>query len=59
MKELLLELWVEDTGAETAEWLIIVALILAVAVSLYQTVLQNAINSVVTAIEGILASAGL
>jgi Flp pilus assembly pilin Flp len=57
MKNLLMKLWKEEEGAETAEWLIIVALIAAVAIALYTGVLQTAlsglINNISTTIQGI------
>ena len=59
MKKFLMNLWQEEDGAETAEWLVIVALILAVAVVIYQGVLQTELTGVVTAIGGILTGAGL
>jgi Flp pilus assembly pilin Flp len=59
MKNFLMKLWQEEDGAETAEWLVIVALILVVAVAIYTGVLQQELNDVVTAIGTILTGAGL
>ena len=59
MKNLLMKLWKEEEGAETAEWLVIVALILGVAVIIYQGVLATELTGIVTAIGGILTGAGL
>ena len=59
MKNFLMKLWQEEDGAETAEWLVIVALILVVAVAIYTGVLQQELNDVVTAIGTTLTGAGL
>jgi Flp pilus assembly pilin Flp len=59
MKNFLQRLWREEDGAETAEWLVIVALILVVAVAIYTGVLQQELTDVVTAIGTTLTGAGL
>lgn len=50
MKKLMKKLWTEESGAETAEWLVIVALITIVAIAVYQGVLQGALSGLVTQI---------
>ena len=47
MKKFLMKLWKEEEGAETAEWLVIVALIVAVAVAVYTNVLGPALKVLV------------
>jgi Flp pilus assembly pilin Flp len=47
MKNFLLRLWKEEEGAETAEWLVIVALIVVIAVFVYNTTLRNALVGLV------------
>ncbi|MEJ2694162.1 MAG: Flp family type IVb pilin [Candidatus Thiodiazotropha sp.] len=47
MKNFLMNIWRDETGAETAEWVVIVALILAVALVVYTAILQNALTGVV------------
>ena len=41
----------KDDGAETAEWVVIVALLVVVAVVIYSTVLNGTLTNVVTGIE--------
>jgi Flp pilus assembly pilin Flp len=49
MKTFLINLWRDETGAETAEWLVIVALILVVALAVYGTDgLQATLTDVLT-----------
>ena len=59
MKNFLMKLWKEEDGAETAEWVVIVALILIVATALYTGLLSDELNGVVTSIGNILTGAGL
>jgi Flp pilus assembly pilin Flp len=47
MKKFLMNIWHDEAGAETAEWVVIVALILAVALVVYTTILQTALTGVV------------
>jgi Flp pilus assembly pilin Flp len=47
MKNFLMNLWQDESGAETAEWLVIVALVTAVAVTLYTGVLANELNGAI------------
>lgn len=51
MKNFLLRIWQEEDGAETAEWLVIVSLITAVGVLVYNGVLLDALNGLVGNIE--------
>ena len=51
MKNFLKRLWKEEEGAETAEWVVIVALLVAVAVIVYNTILQGTLTNVVEGIE--------
>ncbi len=47
MKDFLMKLWSDEEGAETAEWLVIVALIVAVAILVYNGVLKNTLITLV------------
>ena len=51
MKHFLRIFWQDEQGAETAEWLVVVALIVAVAIALYTGVLQPALTAVITGIS--------
>ena len=51
MKKFLIDLWKEEEGAETAEWLVTVAFIVAVAVTLYTGILQDALTPAAEYIE--------
>ena len=57
MKDWLLKLWKDEEGAETAEWIVIVALIVGVAVVVYLAVLQPQLNTAVTKIGNTIMSA--
>ena len=48
MKEFLMSLWEEEDGAETAEWIIIVDLLLVGAIAIYNGFLRNELNGVVS-----------
>jgi Flp pilus assembly pilin Flp len=50
MKNILMNIWRKEEGAETAEWIVIVALILAVALVVYDDILLTTLTGVVTAI---------
>lgn len=50
MKNLMLRLWNDEEGAEIAEWVIVVALLVAVAVLVYTDTLGPILTGVVTAI---------
>ena len=58
MKNFLLRLWKEEEGAETAEWLIVVALIATVAAALYAGVLEDALTGAITYNETIITGLG-
>ena len=51
MKNLIKRLWKEEDGAETAEWVVIVALLVVVALVVYNQILRNALTGVVNDIE--------
>ena len=51
MNKFLMKLWKEEEGAETAEWLVIVALIVAVAILVYNGVLKTALTGLVDKIS--------
>ena len=57
MKKFLMKLWKEEEGAETAEWLVIVALIVAVAVLLYNGILLTALTNAVQYISDTITTA--
>ncbi|MEJ2622758.1 MAG: Flp family type IVb pilin [Candidatus Thiodiazotropha sp.] len=58
MKNFLMNLWQDESGAETAEWTVIVALILAVGIAVYPGVLQPMLTSVVNGIATTLTTTG-
>lgn len=51
MKHFLMNLWRDEKGAETAEWLVVVALISAVGIALYNGVLQPALTGLINNIS--------
>jgi Flp pilus assembly pilin Flp len=51
MKQFLLKLWQDKEGAETAEWLVIVAILVVVALAVYNTELQTMLSGIVTSIS--------
>jgi Flp pilus assembly pilin Flp len=59
MKQFLLKLWQEEEGAETAEWLVIAALITVVGTAVYPGVLQPALEGLVGSISGMVTAAGV
>jgi Flp pilus assembly pilin Flp len=59
MKQFLLKLWQDEEGAETAEWLVIAALITVVGTAVYPGVLQPALTGLVGSISGMVTSAGV
>jgi Flp pilus assembly pilin Flp len=51
MKKFLLKLWQDEEGAETAEWLVIAAMLVVIGTAVYQTDpagLQTTLGGVVT-----------
>jgi Flp pilus assembly pilin Flp len=59
MKQFLLKLWQDEEGAETAEWLVIAALITVVGTAVYPGVLQPALVGLVGSISGMVTAAGV
>ena len=57
MKDFLLKLWKNEEGAETAEWILVVALIVAVAIIIYTGVLQTSLSTAVTNVGSTVTSA--
>ena len=51
MKKILMRLWKEECGADVAEWVVISALIVAVAVVVYGGVLSDSLDGVVGSVE--------
>lgn len=47
MKHFLRNFWQDEQGAETAEWLVIVALVTAVGIALYNGVLEPALGGLI------------
>jgi Flp pilus assembly pilin Flp len=62
MKNALVRLWRDEAGAETAEWLVIAGLLVAVAIAVYQGVLQGSLETAAgnigTTIEGLPGGGG-
>jgi Flp pilus assembly pilin Flp len=52
MKKFLLKLWQDEEGAETAEWLVIVALLVAVGVTVYGATGAGSLGEMLTGIIG-------
>jgi Flp pilus assembly pilin Flp len=50
MKELLLKLWKDEEGAEIAEWVIVVALLVFVGSAIYFGILQGELSDAVNTI---------
>jgi pilus assembly protein Flp/PilA len=48
MKNFLMNIWQDESGAETVEWIVIVALLVAVAIALYDGVLQGELETLIT-----------
>ena len=57
VKNWLLTLWNHEEGAETAEWIVIVALIVAVAIIVYFGVLKGALSGAVSTVGSKITSA--
>jgi Flp pilus assembly pilin Flp len=47
MKSLFLKLWNDEEGAEIAEWVVVVALLVIVAIVIYNTILQGQLGNLV------------
>ena len=52
MKDFVQRFWRDEEGAETAEWVVIAAALVAVGIFIYNGVLNDALQNVVTGIEG-------
>jgi Flp pilus assembly pilin Flp len=50
MKDILYRLWNDEEGAEIAEWVVVVALLVVVAVAIYNGVLRNELSNAVNTI---------
>ena len=57
MKSMLYRLWKDEEGAEIAEWVVVVALLVAVAIIIYQNVLQSSLSQAVSTIGSKIESA--
>ncbi|MGB5198944.1 MAG: hypothetical protein WBR56_03480 [Sedimenticolaceae bacterium] len=57
MKNILLRLWKDEEGAETAEWLLIVGLLTGVGVAVYSTTLEGGLTTLVGTITGAITAA--
>ena len=57
MKKFLVGLWKDEEGAETAEWVVIVALLVVVGIAIYNGILRTELEGLVgdigTQIQGI------
>lgn len=58
MKNFLKRLWQEEDGAETAEWVVIVALLVVVAIAIYNGILRTTLSGVVTNISTSISGIG-
>jgi Flp pilus assembly pilin Flp len=59
MKQFLLKLWQEEEGAETAEWLVIAAILVVLGTTVYQgDGLEATLNGLVGYIDGAVPPAG-
>lgn len=48
MKDLFLKLWNDEEGAEIAEWVVVVALLVIVAILIYSNILSGQLSQLVT-----------
>ena len=58
MKKILFGLWRDEEGAETAEWVVIVALLVVVGIAIYNGILRNELSDLVNDIGTQLDTAG-
>ena len=56
MKNLLVRLWTDESGAETAEWLVIAGALVAVGIFVYTGVLKDSLSSAATMLLELLFS---
>ncbi len=54
MTNVLARLWKDEEGAETAEWLVVAGLLVAVGIAVYQGVLQGSLESAAGNIGGVI-----
>jgi len=57
MKSLLSRLWHDEEGAEIAEWVVVVALLVVVAVLIYNNILKTELSKAVNIIGSKITSA--
>ena len=57
MKNLFTRLWEEEDGADTAEWVVITAMVIGVAVVVYNGVLSDSLVDAVDSIDVKVAAA--
>ena len=50
MTSLLYRLWKDESGAEVAEWVIVVALLVIVALAIYNGILRGTLSTAVSSI---------
>ena len=50
MKSLLHRLWIDEEGAEIAEWVVVVALLVLVGIAIYNGVLKTQLSQAVSTI---------
>ena len=57
MKDLFYRLWHDEEGAEIAEWVVVVALLVIVGVIIYNQILRRELSTAVSAIGSRITSA--
>jgi len=57
MKSLISQLWHDEEGAEIAEWIVVVAMLVIVAAFIYNQILRRELSSAVNAIGSKIQSA--
>jgi len=57
MTSLLYRLWKDESGAEVAEWVIVVALLVIVALAIYNGILRGTLSTAVSSIGSRIESA--
>jgi len=57
MANMLVRLWKDESGAEVAEWVIVVALLVIVALVIYNQILQGTLSNAVKTIGSKIESA--
>ena len=59
MENLLARLWTDESGAETAEWLVIAGALVAVGIFIYTGILKEGLSAAATTISSKISSAAL